>query len=364
MTDDVTAGSRDLRACYRRVGGPPLWPGDSLDDQRVTGLALIVDPGPADHVLVDGDENLAVPPYRPLPVPGNLRAGIERNGPPPIDDGADNLLREAPQGVSEGLDRQLRAMGEAGDFTRRLLGHIAAEKHQAWLVGGAVRDLMLQGTAARPADLDFTGTMGPGELYDAMRRWRRVEGAADYRLFISPRLVWAVAPPGGSRQDAFLEYKPLSQPGFRFPAWGGTLACDAATRDLTINAIYYDHGNRIVADPTGRAVKDLLAKPPVGAPAYRGDDPVEQASVILRCVKFRLRWPELDIAEISVWAAGLPEDTVVRIPAARWEFLTGLHRRCVPERHRGEDELAAAEEIGPVAVRLVEQIRVLEKAGA
>ncbi len=161
-----------------------------------------------------------------------------------------------------------------------------------------------------------------------------------------------------------MEYKPLTQPGLRWPAWGGTMARDAATRDLTVNALYYDHRHRIVADPTGRAVQDLTAIPRIAATPYRGDDPVEQAKILLRCLKFRLRWPDLDVAPIAEWADGLPADLVARIPATRWEFLTGLHRRCVPKQVQDADELAAAKEIGPAAVRLVEHIRALAKAGA
>jgi Poly A polymerase head domain len=363
MTDDAPASPGDLRVRYRRAAGPPVWTGDYLGGQCIVGFALAMDPGPADQVLVTGDEHLAAPPYRPLPAPEAPGAAIERTGPSPVDDlAAGGLLQEA-RTVGDGLDRQLSAMGESGDFVRTMLGYTAAEGHLAWLVGGAVRDLLSEGTRARPADLDFTGTIGPGELYDAARRWRRAAGMADYRQFISRQLVWAVAPPGGTRPDAFVEYKPLSQPGFRFPAWGGTLARDAATRDLTINAIYYDHRNRVVADPTGRAIKHLLATPRVAATPYEGDDPVEQAAVLLRCLKFRLRWPDLDVAEISAWAAGLPGDPVARVPEARWAFLTGLHGRCVPQRHRGADELAAAREIGPVAVRLLERVRTIEKAG-
>ena len=365
MTDNAAASPSDLSTCHHRAGGPPTWTGDYVCGQRIAGFALTRDPGPVDQVLVDGEEDLASPPYRPLPVPGDQAAAIERTGPSPINDlAADGLLQEAAQVVGEGLDRQLSAMGENGDFIRKLLDEIAAQGHLAWLVGGAVRDLMAAGTSACPADLDFTGTIGPGELYDALRRWRRAQGAADCRPFISRQLVWAVAPPRGGRPDAFVEYKPLSQPGFRFPAWGGSLARDASTRDLTINAIYYDHRNRVIADPTGRGIQDLLATPHrIAVTPYRGDDPIEQACVILRCLKFLLRWPGLDVDGISAWAARLPGDLVTEIPEARRPLLIGFRDRCIPQQYRGTRKLdAAARQIGPVAERLLEQIGVLEKA--
>jgi hypothetical protein len=364
VTGEVALRPLDEDAGHARTAVPPVWTGDLLDGQRVVGFGLTRDPGPIDQVLVDGDEDLVVPPYRPLPVPGRLPPLLKRSGRQPLGAPAAELSPELTRHVSEGLERQLYAMGEPGDFIRKVLDHVEAEDHRAWLVGGAVRDLIAEGTAARPADLDFTGTVGPGELYDGMRRWRRAAGMADYRTFISPQLVCAVAPVGGNRADAFVEYKPLSQSGFRFPAWGGALADDAATRDLTVNALYYDRADGVVADPTGRGCRDLLSAPRVASTPYRGDNPVEQACVILRSLKFRLRWPDLDITEISAWAAVLPADLTRRIPGDRWGFLAGLRRRCIPERHRGEAELSTARAIGPVALCLVQELRDRAKADA
>jgi poly(A) polymerase len=358
MTDDSAASPGDLRVCHQRAGRPPVWTGDFLDGRRIMGFAVICDPDPADQVLVDGDDDLAAPPRRPIPRSGDPR--LKCSGPAP-DDG---LPQQAAQGVNEGLKRQLTAMGEQGDFIKSIFDDVSAEGHAVWLVGGAVRDLVSQGAGARPADLDFTGTIGPGELHTAMRRLKRRVGAGDYEPFISRQLVWAVAPPGGSRKDAFVEYKPLSQPGCRFPAWGGTLACDAGTRDLTINSIYYDYSKHVIIDPTGYALNDLLAVPRIAATPYRGDDPVEQAAVLLRCLKFKLRWPDLDVTAISAWAVGLPADFVTRIPADRWTFLVGLRVRCVPAQHSREDEMAAAVRIAPAAARLIKRIRARAQAGA
>jgi hypothetical protein len=363
MTGDATASPEQLPGLSLRAGGPPVWTGDYFNGQRIVGFTLARDPGPAVMVLVDGDEVLTVPPNRPLPAPGDWAASIQRTGPSPVDDLADGRLHEASRELSDGLDRHLSALGEKGDFIRELLGSIAAEGHLAWLVGGAVRDLISVGAQTHPADLDFTGTMGPSELHGVTRRWRRAAGASDCRLFISPRLVWAAAPPGGNRPDAFVEYKPLSHPGFGFPAWGGTLALDATTRDLTFNALYYDL-QQTVADPTGRAMQDLKATPRTAFTPYLGDDPVEQATVLLRCLKFRLRWPDLNVEAIAEWAGGLPVNLVSRIPRDGWEFLKGLHGRCIPQRTPEADEFAAAKEIGPVAVCLVEEIHARRKAGA
>jgi hypothetical protein len=361
---EFAAADRDqLHARYQRAEGPPVWTGDLLDGRRIVGFALASDPGPADQVLVAGDEELAAPPNRPLPASADVQARVVRIGSCPVDGVVAGHLQTAGRAVGDGLDRHLSAMGEPGRFIRRTLESIAGEGHLSWLAGGAVRDLVSAGSQGRPADLDFTGTIGPAELYDAVRRWRRAAGAGDYRQFISRQLVWAVAPPGGGRPDAFVEYKPLTQPGFRFPAWGGSLARDAATRDLTINALYYDHRHGFVADPTGLGMQHLLPARHIAATPYRGDDPVEQACILLRTLKFRLRWPDLDVDAIRIWAAELGELNS-RIREDRWQFLVGLRQRCVPHGCRGKDEeLRAAGDISPVAASLVEEIRRREKAG-
>jgi hypothetical protein len=352
----------DLRALYVRAAGSPVMRGDHVDGARVIGFALTKDPAPADQMLVAGEEKLAVPPRRPVPCPVDPDVEIARTGPSPVQDLCPDDLHQPAASFAEAFEQQLATLGEGGDFIRALLDSIVGAQHLVWLVGGAVRDLLAEGTNARVADLDFTGTIGPGQLWKTASL-RRGMGAGDYEQRISDRLVWSVAPPGkpGKR---IIEYKPLSQSAFRFPAWGGDLACDAATRDLAINAVYYDHSRHVVADPTGRGLADLQNSPKIAFTPYRGDDPVEQACIILRCLKFRFRWHDLDMTEITAWAARLGEGLVAQIPAYRWKSLAGLRNRCIPEQHKGPDEFSAAAEIGPVAVRLIEKIHDQERADA
>lgn len=352
----------DLRALYERAAGSPVMKSDHVDGARIIGFALTRDPVPADQMLVAGEQELAVPPRRPVPGPDGPQAEIERTGPSPVQDLCPDALHQAAASFAEAFEGQLAALGEGGDFIRALLDSMVSAQHLVWLVGGAVRDLLADGPSACVADLDFTGTIGPGQLWKTSSL-RRGMGVGDYEQRISDRLVWSVAPPG-KPGERIVEYKPLSQSGFRFPAWGGDLACDAATRDLTVNAVYYDHSRHVVADPTGRGLADLRTSRKIAATPYCGDDPVEQACVILRCLKFRFRWGDLDMTEIAAWAGGLGEDLVGRVPAHKWKSLAGMRNRCVPGQHKGPDELSAAAEIGPVAVRLIEKFHDRERAGA
>jgi hypothetical protein len=245
---------------------------------------------------------------------------------------------------------------EDGQFVRGLLDEIAALKHHAWLVGGVVRELLAAGADGVVKDFDVTGTIGPGCL-DEMIRLRRRSGAGDYTPCLSLQNVWSVKPLG-QRGPRLVEYKPLARTGFRFPVWGGGLDEDAATRDLTFNALFYDRQSDILADPCGEGRVHLDKR--VMATPLRSNDPVEQASIILRCMKFRLRDQQIDITRMVTWIQHeLPEeaDFVRRIPEHGWERLVMARRWCVLRELEGRDEIAIAADFGQKAVRLVQEIR-------
>lgn len=343
----------DLRARYERAADAPVVTGDHVQNQQVIGFALIREPA-TDQMLVEGEQDLGKPPNRPVPC-RNESAGISRTGPSPVHDLPAALLHQGDH-LGGSFERALIALGPGGQFIGSLLEKIADMRHHAWFVGGAVRDYLASGPDARVSDLDMTGTIGPGCLSRIATAAMRKSGAGDYEVSISPQLVWSIRP--DKQTPRLLEYKPLARTWFRFPAWGGSLAEDAATRDLTINALYYDLRHGVLADPCGQGRADLLGAPRVARTPYRGDDPVEQACIILRCVKFKLRWPELDTTAVADWVKLLPEDLAARIPGTDWDQrIVTTRKRCIPSRHTGNDELAIATELGPPAVRLIVQLQ-------
>jgi hypothetical protein len=346
----------DLRTLYQRPADAPVWTDDQLDQLRVIGFALIREPEPSDQVLVEGEEDVAEPPRRPIPDPADPLGRISRSGPSPVQGIASVDLRKSATYVGQVFEQELIALGADGEFIRWVLGEISKRKHLAWYVGGAVRDILADGPQAHVNDLDFTGTIGPGELWQTVKHRGRGAGAGDYRQRISARLVWFATPPGRPKVRV-MEYKPLTKTGFRFPAWGGDLACDCATRDLTMNALYYDSREQVVADPTGRGLLDLGSTPRTAFVPYQGDDPVERACIILRCLKFRLRWPDLELREAASWAQALPDDLVTLIPTDRWNLLAQVRNRCVPERDRGARELAIATALGSAPRALIEALQ-------
>jgi hypothetical protein len=345
----------DLQALYERGPTAPVATGDRVAGERVIGFALTREPE-TDQMLVDGEENLSGPPHRPVPCHGGL-AGIERTGSSPVHEVPARFL-SAPARLSAKFDVLLSSFGPKNEqVIRSLLNKVADMGHHAWCVGGAVRDLLAAGPDAKVNDLDVAGTIGPGCLNKIAVAPLRRNDAGDYECRISARLVWSLRTDLHSRP--LLEYKALARSVFRFPAWGGSLAEDTATRDLTINALYYDLRNNVLADPSGQGRAHLCSAgaPMVAATPYRGDDPAERACIILRIVKFKLRWPDLDITQVAGWVKDLPGDLVERIPQTEWDRIITTRERCVQPEHRGDPEMTVAGELGPVAKRLIAELQ-------
>jgi hypothetical protein len=341
---------KDMRACYARAVDAPVWTGDYISGRRVIGFCH---GKVGDHILVEGEENLSEPPDRPLTCQGNP-AGVERTGPSPAENLPADRLQPVPDGLRTAVEDALGTR-EDGQFVRRLLDEISALRHHAWLVGGSVRDLLAAVPGAVVKDFDVTGTIGP-DCLNSMVSLRRRSGVGDYIPWLSPESnVWSVTPPG-QRSQRLIEYKPLARPGFRFPVWGGSLEEDTTTRDLTFNALYYDRNAGALADPCGTGRSDLSMG--VMATPLRSTDPVEQASVVLRSMKFRLRYPELDVSQMVSWIRDeLPEDWAAHVPDLGWKRLVMTRRWSVLRELSGRDELAAAGEFGQKAVQLVLEIR-------
>ncbi|MFE5138436.1 hypothetical protein ACFRDV_12280 [Streptomyces fagopyri] len=345
---------------YMRSPQAPVTRGDEVEGRTVIGFTYDHDPPagePGDRLLVDGDQDLPRPPARLVPSVLDPSVDITRSGPTPADGLDEHTLTVSPPQLHAGYERLVDGMGDHAGLVRGLLDELARLEHSTWLVGGAVRDLLVDGDEAQVRDLDFTGTAGPGEL-NAMAVWRRHrrDGFGDYAWRVSPQLVWSISPQEFP-QSRVMEYRPLALDGFAFPAYGGSLATDAGTRDLTVNALYYDHQRGVVADPTGLGHTHLRAVPLVMAISYQNDDPIACACVILRCLKFCLRWPDADIGFAAEWIGALPADLAARVPEEGWPRILTTWAACVPPLHRVTGQADLAARLGPVAVALVAAIQ-------
>lgn len=161
---------------------------------------------------------------------------------------------------------------------RRVCSVLQEHGHKAFVVGGAVRDLLVGLT---PKDFDVATNATPEQVRDLFRRSRIIgrrfrivhvmSGAETIEVstFRAPHDVEAVTDEHGRiLQDN---------------VWG-TQAEDAARRDFTINALYYDPADETVID-YHHGVADLHQKTLriIGEPTTRfREDPVR----MLRAVRF------------------------------------------------------------------------------
>jgi tRNA nucleotidyltransferase (CCA-adding enzyme) len=121
----------------------------------------------------------------------------------------------------------------------------------AWVVGGAVRDLLLDGRAAVDLDLIIEG--------DAVAAAQQLAAALNGRLISHEAFGTASVAAGGHRYDlATARAESYPQPGALPDVRPGTLQEDLLRRDFTVNAIAVSFDGRVCAAP--RAFEDLAAR--------------------------------------------------------------------------------------------------------
>jgi len=150
----------------------------------------------------------------------------------------------------------------------RIIERLRENGHEAYIVGGAVRDLLL---GRKPKDFDIVTDAQPPRIKRVFRNARIIG-----RRF---RLVHVYAGP-----------KIFEVSTFRSIANGtignefGTIDEDALRRDFTMNALYYDPLEAVLVDYVG-GFKDMAAKrvkPVIPLKTIFKEDPVR----MIRCVKY------------------------------------------------------------------------------
>lgn len=202
---------------------------------------------------------------------------------------------------------------DAARVARRLI----RAKHEAYLVGGCVRDLLL---GRFPKDFDVATSARPEEVRSVFRASRIIG-----RRF---RLVHVLFPAGKLIEVATFRRNPNSQEAsaeddademlIRSDNAFGTVEEDALRRDFTINALFYDIEAREILDFAG-GMRDIERRTvrTINDPVVRfREDPVR----ILRAIKFAAK---LDL--------GLDPELVDAIIATRDSLLLASKMRLFEE---------------------------------
>ena len=180
--------------------------------------------------------------------------------------------------------------------------------YQAFIVGGAVRDLVL---GLKPKDFDVATNATPEEIKRLFRRafiiGRRFQIV---HVMFGQDLIEVTTFRGSSSEDA-----PKDAHGrvLRDNTFGEQHE-DAVRRDFTINAMYYDPSQQLVLDYHG-GMKDIRARMLriIGVPEARyREDPVR----LLRVVRFAAKL-EFKIAPATRAPMALMAPLINNVPAAR-----------------------------------------------
>lgn len=160
----------------------------------------------------------------------------------------------------------------------RIIERLRASGHSAYVVGGAVRDLLV---GKKPKDFDIVTDATPGRIK---------------KIFWNSRII-------GKRfrlVHVFFEKEIFEVCTFRSLKEGtvgnsyGTMDEDVLRRDFTLNALYYDPRDEIVIDYVG-GVEDVrrgLVKPLIPLKVIFKEDPVRmiRAAKYSAMIGFRLPW--------------------------------------------------------------------------
>ncbi len=226
-----------------------------------------------------------------------------------------------------------------------IFGHA---RRELFLVGGAVRDLVMGARPSDLTDLDFATDARPAETAAILRRARLPVFEVGAAFGTVGTVLSANGAPRREIQITTYRVKETYQPGSRHPevVFGRSLEADLARRDFSMNAMALDRAWTVVDPYGGRA--DIAARRlrVVGDPFdILAEDPLR----LLRAARFIARFGFAPHADLRAAAAALAPAILTvsherwlmemnKLLAGRWaaealEFLaaTGLLAQILPE---------------------------------
>ena len=142
-----------------------------------------------------------------------------------------------------GRDKHGVARGSISHGALKVCEILRAHKHSAYIVGGAVRDLLLGGV---PKDFDVATDAHPEEIHRLFRRSHLIGRRFKLvHVLFGPETVEVSTFRAGEGGEADEHGRLLRDNVY------GTRAQDAARRDFTANALYYDPHDETVLDYHG-----------------------------------------------------------------------------------------------------------------
>jgi poly(A) polymerase len=205
------------------------------------------------------------------------------------------------------------------DNALKVMSRLRNGGHQGFLVGGAVRDLLL---GKHPKDFDVATDATPEQVHKLFRNSRIIGRRFRIVHVRFGREIIEVTTFRGHHNEESQQKNRKKNSASQHSDSGmllrdnvyGSLEDDAIRRDFTVNALYYDHKNFCVHDYAG-GVEDMNNKllRIIGDPEQRyREDPVR----MLRAVRFAAKL-DFDIEPNTATAIKPLSNLLASIPAAR-----------------------------------------------
>jgi poly(A) polymerase len=333
--------------------------GDRLNGVTVAGFAFTPphDGMPAtsedDRLLLDGDQALAEPPARRVPDGSNK--DIQYTAILPAQRLALGTHSAATESMCDEFSNLLRRPDRPWhDIAEKIIHELHGKGHIVFLSGGAVRDIVAGHGTEGVNDLDMAGTAPAGQFMEIAHRQLTIAGKAHYR-----RRVWSSLVCSIEDGRPIIEYKALHQNGFRFPATGADLEVDAAGRDFTVNALFYDPAREQLLDPCSDGMADLKDQPRRLVPNRKDADPAQTGENVLRAIKFLHRWRSetipVDDTAVCTWVAALPPNIWDLIDDSGWQCLRRTAEE-LAEKIAAAEAYSIAAELGSAAKALLDRL--------
>lgn len=225
----------------------------------------------------------------------------------------------------------------------KVVGRLHEAGFQAYVVGGAVRDLLL---GVEPKDFDVATNATPEQIRQLFRRSRIIGRRFQIvHVMVGPETIEVTTFRGGNKTIQNAHGRIMKDNTY------GTIEEDAMRRDFTCNALYYDPIRQEILD-FHHGVSDVADKRLVmiGNPAERyQEDPVRILRAVRLSGKLGFEVEAHTAAPIAEYASRLKNEPVARLFDEIMKLLFSGHaRQCLQQLNN----LGVSDDIHPLLTAL------------
>ena len=183
----------------------------------------------------------------------------------------------------QALERALASSTPPGPPYRQLLDEIWARGFEVFVVGGAVRDAFV---GAMPRNVNVVTTMPLDLLLPLVQSMYGAPPSLEASARTEGTLRLGVLPEASDPPLEVSVFRERARPTEE-ALFGDSFASDVAFRDFACNAVYYEHVNDVLIDPSGYGIDDAIERRLRVVGDASVQTPHERAELAVRYCRFR-----------------------------------------------------------------------------